>query len=64
MMRKEAVLTVLLNVALFHGMKVSLSPDPRYVRVSVIESGAAAHYNLRVSALYNIFIVQSRLIGP
>jgi len=50
-MRKEAVFTVLLNVTLFHGMAVSVTQDPRYVRISVIENGATVHYNLRVSIL-------------
>lgn len=49
-MRKEAVFTVLLNVTLFHGMAVSVTQDPRYVRISVIENGATVHYNLRVAS--------------
>jgi Ran-binding protein 3 len=50
-MRKEAVHTVLLNVTLFTGMRCFLSPDPRYIRFSAIESGQTTHYNLRVSSL-------------
>lgn len=52
-MRKEAVYTVLLNVTLFKGMRCSIAQDPRYVRFSVIESGATTHYNLRVRVFYN-----------
>ncbi|KAG5644862.1 hypothetical protein DXG03_007503 [Asterophora parasitica] len=48
-MRKEAVYTLLLNVTLFNGMSCSLAQDPRYLRFSVIENGAATHYNLRVA---------------
>jgi Ran-binding protein 3 len=51
-MRKEAVYTVLLNVTLFHGMRCTLAQDPRYIRLSVLEGGAATHYNLRVSHFY------------
>lgn len=51
-MRKEAVYALLLNVPLFYGMKCELAQDPRYVRFSVIESGAATHYNLRVRSHY------------
>lgn len=47
-MRKEAVYTLLLNVPLFKGMRVTLAQDPRYLRFSCIESGATSHYNLRV----------------
>ncbi|KZT67325.1 hypothetical protein DAEQUDRAFT_767233 [Daedalea quercina L-15889] len=47
-MRKEAVYTVLLNATLFKGMKCFTAQDPRYIRFSVFESGAATHYNLRV----------------
>ncbi len=50
-MRKEAVHTLLLNAILFKGMKCSLAQDPRYLRFSVFENGAATHYNLRVSRL-------------
>ncbi|KAJ7117731.1 hypothetical protein C8R44DRAFT_626294 [Mycena epipterygia] len=49
-MRKEAVYTVLLNVTLFHGMRCVLAQDPRYLRLSVLESGVATHYNLRVGS--------------
>ncbi|KAJ6519017.1 hypothetical protein C8R45DRAFT_950025 [Mycena sanguinolenta] len=49
-MRKEAVYTVLLNVTLFHGMRCTLAQDPRYIRLSVLEGGAAIHYNLRVAS--------------
>ncbi|KAJ7880067.1 hypothetical protein B0H14DRAFT_3082849 [Mycena olivaceomarginata] len=49
-MRKEAVYTVLLNVTLFHGMRCTLAQDPRYIRLSVLEGGAATHYNLRVTS--------------
>ncbi|THG98472.1 hypothetical protein EW026_g3719 [Hermanssonia centrifuga] len=49
LMRKEAVYTVLLNAALFKGMKCSLAQDPRYIRFSLLESGSTTHYNLRVS---------------
>ncbi|KAJ6514938.1 hypothetical protein C8R47DRAFT_1089120 [Mycena vitilis] len=49
-MRKEAVYTVLLNVTLFHGMRCTLAQDPRYLRLSVLESGIATHYNLRVGS--------------
>ncbi|EMD39314.1 hypothetical protein CERSUDRAFT_112956 [Gelatoporia subvermispora B] len=48
-MRKEAVYTVLLNAPLFRGMRCFLAQDPRYLRFSVLESGTATHYNLRVS---------------
>lgn len=48
-MRKEAVLSLLLNVSLFKGMRCTLAQDPRYVRFGVIESGKPIHYNLRVS---------------
>lgn len=51
-MRKEAVLTTLLNVSLFHGMSCAIAQDPRYVRFSAIDTGAGTqltHYNLRVS---------------
>ncbi|KAG5653606.1 hypothetical protein H0H81_011978 [Sphagnurus paluster] len=48
-MRKEAVYTLLLNVTLFPGMRCSLAQDPRYLRFSVIEEGAAMHYNLRLA---------------
>jgi len=47
-MRKEAVYTLLLNVTLFQGMRCSLAQDPRYLRFSVFEDGAATHYNLKV----------------
>ena len=49
-MRKEAVYAVILNVALFRGMRVAIAADPRYLRFSVIEDGATMHYNLRVRA--------------
>lgn len=49
-MRKEAVHTLLLNAVLFKGMKCNLALDPRYIRFSVFENGAATHYNLRVSS--------------
>ncbi|KAJ7300877.1 hypothetical protein DFH08DRAFT_907770 [Mycena albidolilacea] len=49
-MRKEAVYTVLLNVTLFHGMRCTLAQDPRYIRLGVLEGGAATHYNLRVTS--------------
>jgi len=49
-MRKEAVFTVLLNVTLFYGMSVFVAQDPRYIRLSVIEDGMTAHYNLRVAS--------------
>ncbi|KAH9951064.1 hypothetical protein B0H21DRAFT_719314 [Amylocystis lapponica] len=48
-MRKEAVYTVLLNAALFKGMRCVLAQDPRYLRFSVFEEGVATHYNLRLS---------------
>ena len=47
-MRKDATYTLLLNVTLFHGMKVSLAQDPRYIRFSAIEAGNATTYNLKV----------------
>lgn len=47
-MRKDATYTLLLNVTLFHGMKVSLAQDPRYIRFSAIEDGIATTYNLKV----------------
>ncbi|KAJ7224077.1 hypothetical protein GGX14DRAFT_424117 [Mycena pura] len=49
-MRKEAVYTVLLNVTLFRGMRCTLAQDPRYLRIGVLEGGAATHYNVRVSS--------------
>jgi Ran-binding protein 3 len=51
-MRKEAVYTLLLNATLFKGMRCALGQDPRYIRFSVFENGAATHYNLRVSSLF------------
>ena len=48
-MRKEAVYAVLLNATLFKGMRCFLAQDPRYIRFSMFEAGAATHYNLRVS---------------
>jgi len=47
-MRKEAVYAVMLNVTLFHGMQCVIAQDPRYLRLSVLESGSTTHYNLRV----------------
>lgn len=47
-MRKEAVLSLLLNITLFKGMHIALAQDPRYLRFSAIEDGQATHYNLRV----------------
>ena len=41
---------MILNVALFRGMRVAIAADPRYLRFSVIEDGATMHYNLRVRA--------------
>jgi Ran-binding protein 3 len=55
-MRKEAVHSVLLNVTLFAGMRCFLSPDPRYLRFSVIEGGKTIHYNLRVGVRF-IFLL-------
>ena len=54
-MRKEAVYTVLLNAALFKGMKCSYAPqDHRYLRFSAIDgAGAPTHYNLKVSAIFS-----------
>ena len=51
-MRKEAVLTLLLNVPIFSGMSVSTAQDPRYVRFSSFEGGQTVHYNLRVSYVW------------
>lgn len=47
-MRKDAVYTLLLNVTLFPGMRVSLAQDPRYIRFSTIENGVTTTYNLKV----------------
>jgi len=47
-MRKDAVLTLLLNVGLFPGFQCSLMQDPRYLRFSAIENGAVTTYNLKV----------------
>ncbi|KAI0036189.1 hypothetical protein K488DRAFT_82298 [Vararia minispora EC-137] len=49
-MRKDAVLSVLLNAPLFKGMHCSIAQDPRYIRVSAIEAGSLTHYNIRVGS--------------
>ena len=51
-MRKEAVLSILLNAPLFKGMHCSLAQDPRFVRFSIIEGTVMMHYNLRVSHIF------------
>lgn len=54
-MRRDAVCTILLNIALFYGMACTLAPqDPRYLRFSAIENGSTTHYNLRVSCTFRI----------
>lgn len=53
-MRRDAVSTLLLNVALFKGMSCTLAQDPRYLRFSAIEDGKATHYNLRVRPLSSL----------
>lgn len=50
-MRKEAVLSLLLNAPLFKGMRCTLAQDPRYLRFSCFEDGSITHYNLRVGCL-------------
>lgn len=60
-MRKEAVLSLLLNAPLFKGMRCSIAQDPRFVRFSVIEGAAAVHYNLRVS--YAIWYLIDELLS-
>ena len=54
-MRKDAVYTVLLNAALFKGMKCSYAPqDKRHLRFSTINrAGAPTHYNLKVSVTFS-----------
>ncbi|KZV70817.1 hypothetical protein PENSPDRAFT_651128 [Peniophora sp. CONT] len=46
-MRKDAVLSLLINAPLFKGMHCTIGQDPRYVRFAAIESGAMVQYNLR-----------------
>ena len=46
-MRKDAVLSLILNAPLFKGMHCTIGQDPRYVRFAAIESGAMVQYNLR-----------------
>lgn len=47
-MRAEGVLRLILNVALFSGMKVELAQD-KFVRFVAVEEGALVHFALRVS---------------
>lgn len=54
-MRKEAVLSLLLNISLFKGMQCSSAQDPRYVRFSCFEKGKPVHYNLRVSLTHLLY---------
>jgi hypothetical protein len=64
-MRKDAVYTVILNAALFKGMKCSYAPqDQRFLRFSTIDkAGAPTHYNLKVSEPSPFFDFALRLIG-
>jgi len=50
-MRKDAVYTLLLNAALFKGMKCSYAPqDQRYLRFSTIDKdGGSTHYTLKLA---------------
>ncbi|VDC05197.1 unnamed protein product [Peniophora sp. CBMAI 1063] len=46
-MRKDAVLSLLVNAPLFKGMHCTVAADQRYVRFAAIENGAMVQYNLR-----------------
>ncbi|TFK71679.1 hypothetical protein BDN72DRAFT_837399 [Pluteus cervinus] len=48
-MRKDAVYTVILNVALFPGMHCSAAQDPRFVRFAVFEDSQTVHYGVKVA---------------
>lgn len=56
-MRKDAVYTLLLNVTLFPGMRVSLAQDPRYIRFSTIENGITTTYNLKVCSSNSLLLL-------
>lgn len=47
-MRAEGVLRLILNVALFPGMKVELAQD-KFVRFVAMEDGKLQHFAIRVS---------------
>ncbi|KIO27312.1 hypothetical protein M407DRAFT_23486 [Tulasnella calospora MUT 4182] len=43
-MRSDAVHRVILNAPLFHGMSVTLAPDPKFVKIASMENGKVAQY--------------------
>ena len=51
-MRAEGVLRLILNVALFPGMKVEIAQD-KYVRFVALESGRLIHFAVKVSRAQN-----------
>lgn len=46
-MRKDAVLSLLINTSLFPGMHCTVAADTRYVRFAAIENNTMVQYNLR-----------------
>jgi len=48
-MRAEGVFRLLLNANLFHGMACSVSQDPKFIKISVLEDGVTVHHAIKVS---------------
>lgn len=63
-MRAEGVFRLILNVALFKGMKVELAQD-KFVRIVALEAGKLVHFAIKVSnpaAAFELFKAVKRHI--
>lgn len=51
-MRADGVLRLLLNASLFHGMSCAIGQDPKFIKISTLESDGFVHHAIKVRPPY------------